>query len=52
MLPIAGQKAGTIGLNFLLDPQGWPGSVIGYKKFEFYLKFFFTFLFFTGNQAL
>ena len=33
MLPIAGQ---TAGLNFFVDTQGWPGSVIGYKKFEIF----------------
>ena len=40
MLPIAGQTAGPIGLKFFVDTQGWPGSVIGYKKIEI---FFFTF---------
>ena len=25
MLPIAGQTAGPIGLNFFLDTNGWPG---------------------------
>ena len=40
MLPIAGQTAGTIGLNFFVDTQGWPGSVIGYKKFKFFSNLF------------
>ena len=38
MLFIAGQTAGPIGLNFFVDTQGWPGSVIGYKKFEFFFS--------------
>ena len=29
MLPIAGQTAGPIGLNFFVDIHGWPGDVIG-----------------------
>jgi len=33
MLPIAGQTAAPIGLNFFVDTHGWLGSVIGYKKF-------------------
>ena len=27
MLCIAGQTAGTIGLNFFVDIHGWPGGV-------------------------
>ena len=51
MLPIAGQTAGTIGLNFFVDTQGWPGSVIGYKKFYFFFKFIYLNFFFTGNAG-
>ena len=36
MLPKSGQTAGTIGLNFFVDTHGWPGSVIGYIKFDFF----------------
>ena len=45
-LPIAGQTAGPIGLNFLWTLMGaWEW----YKKFD--LKFFLHF-FFTGNAGL
>ena len=37
MLPIAGQTAGPIGLNFFVDTHGWPG---GFFKF-FFLSIFF-----------
>ncbi len=29
MLRIAGQMAGPIGQNFVVDTHGWPGGVIG-----------------------
>ena len=29
MLPIANQIAGSIGLTFFVDTQGWPGVFIG-----------------------
>ena len=38
MLRIAGQTAGPIGLKFVVDIYGWPGGVIGYKKFEIFFK--------------
>ena len=38
MLPKSGQTAGTIGLNFFVDTHGWPGSVIGYIKFDFFFS--------------
>jgi len=44
MLPIAGQTAGPIGLNFFVDNQGWPGSVIGYTKFDFFFNLFNIFI--------
>ena len=31
MLSIAGKTAGSIGLKFFVDTQGWPGGVIGYN---------------------
>ena len=34
MWPIADQTAAPIGLNFFVDTQGWPGRVLGYKKFK------------------
>ena len=45
MLPIPGQTAGPIGLNFFLDTQGWPGSVKGYKKTNFFENIFFSIFF-------
>ena len=46
MLPIAGQTAGPIGLNFFVDTQGWPGGVKGY-----FFKFLFSnFFFFHGQR--
>ena len=39
MLPIAGQTAGQIGLKFVVDTQGWPRSVMGYKEFDFFSMF-------------
>ena len=37
MLSIAGQTAGTIGLNFFVDTYGWPRGVI--KKIDFFKMF-------------
>ena len=37
MLRIAGQTAGTIG-----DTQGWQGSVVGCKKFDFFFLQIFS----------
>ena len=45
MLRIAGQTAGQIGLNFFVDTQGWPGSIIGYKKSKIVIKIFFLHFF-------
>ena len=42
MLHIAGQMAGLIGLKFVVDTQGWPGGVIGFKKSKFVKNIFFT----------
>ena len=39
MLSIAGQRAGPIGLNFLLDTQGWPCYRLKNQK-KFFSKFF------------
>ena len=35
-MPIAGQTTGPIGLIFLMKIHGWLGSVISYKKFDFF----------------
>ena len=51
MLPIPGQTAGPIGLKFFLDTQGWPGSVKGYKKTNFFENIFFSIFFFTVNAG-
>ena len=40
MLCTAGQTAGPIKLKICLDTHGWPGGVIGYKKLDFFSKFF------------
>ena len=37
MFPIAGQTAGPNGLNFIVDTQGFPGGVLGFKKIELFL---------------
>ena len=42
MLSIAGQTAGPIRLRNGLRTLGWPWNVIGYKKFENFLTFFFN----------
>ena len=39
MLPIAGQTAEPIGLNFFKDTHGWPGSVLDKQKFEIFFFF-------------
>jgi len=41
MLHIAGQMAGLIGLKFVVDTQGWPGGVIGFKKIKICKEHFF-----------
>ena len=47
MLPIAGQTAGPNGLKFFGDTQGWPGGVLGLKKFDI---FFLQNLFFHWQR--
>ena len=51
MLSIAGQRAGPIGLNFLLDTQGWPCYRLKNRNF-FFSKFcpFFLKIFFHGQR--
>ena len=51
MVPIAGQTAGPIGLNFFVDAQGRPGGVI-VKKYIFFSNFFFKFFFHGQRRAL
>ena len=36
MLRIAGQRAGPIGLNFVVDTHGWPG---GCYRLSIYLEY-------------
>ena len=45
MLPIAGQTAGPIGLNFFVSTQGWPGVLWLKKIFKNVRHFFQIFLF-------
>ena len=37
MLRIAGQRAGPIGLKFVVDSHGWPRMLLA-KKIEFFSK--------------
>ena len=41
MLPIAAQTAGPNGLKFFVDTHGWPGGVLGKRKFEIIFFNFF-----------
>ena len=43
MLPKAGQTAGLIRLKFFVETHGWPGSVIGKNKSNFFSSIFFIF---------
>ena len=38
MSPIAGQKAGPIGMNFFVDTLGWPGGCFRLKKIQFFFQ--------------
>ena len=37
MLPIAGQTAGPIGLNFFVDTHGWSTCAVDLKKITIFL---------------
>ena len=40
-------------LKIFVDTQGWPGGVLGKKKFEFFFStFFFNFFFHGQRRAL
>ena len=52
MLPIAGQTAGPIGLNFFVSTQGWPGVLWLKKNFKNVRHFFQIFLFHGQRRAL
>ena len=56
MLRIAGQTAGPIGLNFVVDTHEWPGGCFKLNKSKFFQtlkKYFFNIFFYpTGNAGL
>ena len=52
MLPIAGQTVGPNGRTFFVDTQGWPGGVLGQKKFFYFFQIFFNIYFSRATPGL